>query len=89
MTEPVEVQVECYSGHTYAQEPRAVVWRGRRCPVSHVVQRWRGPQGPVFCVQTEAGDRFELQYDEQVDRWTLRSLGVDEDIRGQGGPEKT
>ena len=27
-----DLQVECYSGHTYAQEPRAFVWQGRRLP---------------------------------------------------------
>jgi hypothetical protein len=63
--------VECYSGHTYAQEPRALVWRGCHFAIDHVEARWRTPQGPAFSVQTETGERFELRYDESDDRWTI------------------
>jgi hypothetical protein len=86
--------VECYSGHTYAQEPRAVVWRGRRFAVDHVEARWRTPAGPAFSVRTETGERFELHYDELDDRWTIREpcservCVVDSENQngGQGGP---
>ena len=65
-------QVECYSGHTYAQEPRTVVWHGRRYPVSAVDPRWRTPEGPAFWVEAEAGERFEIHYEERTDTWTVQ-----------------
>ena len=63
--------VECYSGHTYAQEPRVVVWRGQRHRVTQVKERWRTPDGPAFEVQTETGPIFRLHYDENHDLWTI------------------
>lgn len=71
MTEPETVWVECYSGHTYAQEPRAVVWAGQRHVVAQVEARWRTPDGPAFRLRTEAGDRFDLHYHESTDTWSL------------------
>jgi hypothetical protein len=69
-----EFQVECYSGHTYAQEPRAVVWQGRRSLVTHVEGHWRTPEGPVFRVCLDSGERLELRYSELEDRWAVRAL---------------
>ncbi|UCC89136.1 MAG: hypothetical protein JSV81_07470 [Anaerolineales bacterium] len=45
------VQVECYSSHTYAQEPRAFTWHGERYEVKRIIKRWRTPEGPSFRVQ--------------------------------------
>ena len=64
--------VECYSGHTYAQEPRAFVWHGQRHIVRAVEQAWRAPEGPHFLVHTERGGFFELAYDEAEDVWSVR-----------------
>lgn len=66
-----EVRVECYSGYTYAQEPRALTWQGQRTEVDGVEQAWRTPRGPVFRVRTADGRRFTLAYDEAADRWTV------------------
>jgi hypothetical protein len=71
MSNPI---VECYSGHTYAQEPRALVWQGQRHSVARVERRWRTPEGPAFWVRTESEVRFELQYRELEDRWTVLAL---------------
>ena len=77
--------MECYSGHTYAQEPRAVVWQGRRFPVTHVERRWRTPEGPAFCVETEGGIPFELHYGELEDVWTIQPLSdLDPDLAEPG-----
>lgn len=63
--------VECYSGQTYAQEPRAVVWQGHHDDVEQVVARWRLPAGPAFRVRTQAGLVLDLCYDEGEDRWAV------------------
>ena len=65
------VQVECYSGHRYAQEPRAFTWQGQRYEVGRVAQALRTPRGPVFRVRTGDGRRFTLAYDEAGDRWVI------------------
>ena len=86
--------VECYSGHTYAQEPRALTWQGRHFVIDLVEARWRTPEGPAFSVQTGTGERFKLHYDEVDDRWTIeeqrdeRTFVVDsaDQNGGQGGP---
>ena len=66
--------VECYSGTTYAQEPRTVVWQGQRQAVSAVESRWRLPAGPAFRVRTEQGKRFELHYHQAEDDWSVRRI---------------
>ena len=65
------VRVTCYSGHSYAQEPRAFVWRGDRHVVAAVERTWRTPSGPHFLVRAEDGVRCELAYDERADAWWL------------------
>ena len=72
----MELMVECYSGHTYAQEPRAFVWHGERHIVQKVEWTWRTPEGPGFRVRTEDGSLFELAYDEQTDEWAIHDKDV-------------
>jgi hypothetical protein len=65
------VEVQCYSGHTYATEPRRVAWRGTELEVASIVRAWRTPAGPRFLVGTAGGRAFELDYDELQDVWWL------------------
>ncbi|HEY4689699.1 MAG TPA: hypothetical protein VIK33_10335 [Anaerolineae bacterium] len=67
----IPVYVECYSGHTYAQEPRAIVWRGFRALITRVEQMWRTPDGPVFRVRLDDEAVVDLQYLEAGDEWLL------------------
>lgn len=86
MTELDTARVECYSGHTYAQEPRAVVWRARRYAVVEIERRWRSPEGPAFWVGTETGERFELHYQEHAHQWMIVPLVASDDTPKQAGP---
>ncbi len=74
MTNDQGPRVECYSGYTYAQEPRALVWEGRRYLVAQIEARWRTPEGPAFRLCTGSGERFEVYYAEPEDRWTIQPL---------------
>jgi hypothetical protein len=74
MTDPEAGQVECYSGHTYAQEPRALIWQGARYQVAQIEGRWRTPEGPAFRVTADPEEVFELLYHELEDRWTIRAM---------------
>ena len=67
-------RVEVYSGSTYAEEPRALVWQGQRYRVARIEQRWRTPEGPAFHVTTERGDRFEIHYQIRQREWSIRPL---------------
>lgn len=73
------VRVECYSGYTYAEEPRAFEWRGQRYEVKRILKRWRTPQGPGFRVEVAGTSNFQspisglvdLTYVETEDNWTM------------------
>jgi hypothetical protein len=73
------VRVECYSGHTYAQEPRAFEWEGLRYRVGRVVKRWHTPAGPGFRVEVAGisnlnsliSNLVDLTYLESTDQWTM------------------
>ena len=67
------VQVECYSGHTYAQRPESFVWRGIAYRVQTVEKMWREPGCLCFRVGTPQG-RFELRYLEREDGWSIVPL---------------
>lgn len=71
----MELVVECYSGHTYAQEPRAFIWHGERHVVQAVERSWRAPDGPRFLVRTEDGRAYELAYDEGKSEWSVCQRG--------------
>lgn len=66
------VSVECYSGHTYAGEPRAVVGPQGRREVTDVLRRWREPEGPAFRVRLEDGSAATLFYNETSGHWSVR-----------------
>ena len=71
-----DVSVECYSGHTYAQQPRAFVLGSERRIVKKVHNRWREPAGPRFQVLADDGATYVLAYDEATDRWRLSCRGL-------------
>ncbi len=64
-------EVECYSGHTYAEEPRRFVIGNERLTVTEVCRRWREPTGPCFEILAGNGARYTLIYNEAGDVWTV------------------
>jgi hypothetical protein len=78
--------VECYSGYTYAQEPRAVIWQGRRYPVIRVEQRWRVPGCLVFHLRAQTGALFRVKYHEAEDQWAVDLQPDDGDASPGDGP---
>ena len=76
-----ELKVICYSGHTYAEEPRAFILDGREHSVERVVARWKAPNGPSFCVLSDLGPVI-LAYDENADRWQIAPALDPQDVTG-------
>jgi len=64
-------RVICHSGVEYAEHPRALYWQGQRQEVKEILKRWRTPQGKGFRVLTEAGEVFDLLYEEPGDTWLI------------------
>ncbi len=75
MIVPGANRVECYSGYTYAQEPRSFIWQGQRHTVTYIERRWRTPAGPAFRIRTTGGHHFTLAYRETADVWDIQPLG--------------
>lgn len=63
--------VECYSGQTYAERPRAIRWEGERLEIIEILIRWRYPGGRRFRVRVEDDQIFELSYDEISNQWQI------------------
>jgi hypothetical protein len=66
------VEVECYSGYTFAERPTAFTWLGQRYQIERVLKQWRSPHGPGFQVVTSDGARFQLLYHEPNENWVLK-----------------
>ncbi len=63
--------VRCYSGHTYAQEPRTFTWQGVEYEVKGIEKAWQEPEERHFLVETGGHKRFQLCYNETTKRWSV------------------
>ncbi len=68
------LRVNCYSGYTYAQEPRSFTWQGEEIRIKEIEKAWQEPGKRVFKVITEDGKSFELCYNETIDQWLVSEL---------------
>ena len=65
------LEVNCYSGHTYAQEPRSFQWQGVEYEVAEIVWAWQEPAEKRFSVRTRENKLFQLCYNEMQKQWSL------------------
>ena len=68
------IRVKCYSGHTYAEEPRSFVWDGVEYEVAEIERAWQEPGERHFQVRTKDNKLFQLCYNEAQDKWSLTEL---------------
>jgi hypothetical protein len=68
------LKVKCYSGHTYAEEPRSFKWEGIEYEVEEIEKGWIEPGQRCFRVKTRDNKRFRLCYNEAKDQWSLIEL---------------
>lgn len=64
-------QVNCYSGHSYAQRPRSFVIEGAAYEVAAVIKEEYTPFGKEFLVKTPDGDVYNLNYHSDRDEWLV------------------
>ena len=67
-------EVWTYSGHTYADQPRALRWERQRLEISAVLDRWQSPGSKGFRVRSEDGRLFRLVYDEVSEEWDVNLI---------------
>jgi hypothetical protein len=68
------VEVDCYSGASYAERPRALIFHGNKIEVSQILCSQLTPGSKVFKVILENGWTVTLQYSLQADHWTASGL---------------
>ena len=65
------ITVKCYSGHTYAEEPRSFTWEGVEYEVEVIEKAWREPGERHFLVGVGGNKSFQICYNEANGRWSL------------------
>ncbi len=68
------LKVSCYSGHTYAEEPRSFLWQGVEYEVKEIEKKWLEPGERYFQVRTGDNKLFELCYNDTTREWSLSEL---------------
>ena len=68
------IEVECYSGQRFGEQPRSFLWQGEKYLVHHIESEWLEPGQRHFRVLTIGDSRFELVYNEQKDMWEALQL---------------
>ena len=68
------IKVNCYSGHTYAEEPRSFQWEGVAYEVAAIEKSWQEPGEKHFLVRTKNSKIFKLCYNETQQQWTATEL---------------
>lgn len=69
-----DIIVKCYSGHTYAQEPRSFISEGVEYEVEEIVREWREPGEKHFLVKTGGHKFFQICYNEANESWSLTEV---------------
>jgi len=65
------LEVSCYSGHTYAQRPLSFNWQGVDYQVEEIEKEWLESGERWFLVKTGDNKSFQLCYNEAKDRWSI------------------
>jgi hypothetical protein len=68
------VEVKCYSGYIYAQEPQSFIWQEKENRIESIEKAWQEPGKRLFKAVTEDGKLFELCYNETADQWSVIEL---------------
>ncbi len=68
------LQVNCYSGHIYAERPKSFLWQGKEYEVEQVERAWQEPGERHFQVRTGDNKFFRLCYNEKGKQWSLIGL---------------
>ena len=65
------LEVSCYSGHTYAERPASFRWQDTEYEVDEIERSWLEPGERCFQVRTRDNKTFKLCYNETIKQWSL------------------
>jgi len=68
------LQVNCYSGHTYAERPMSFQWQGEEYQIEEVEKEWLEPDERHFHVRTRDNKLFQLCYNKTKKEWSLTEV---------------
>ena len=68
------LEVNCYSGHTYAEEPRSFRWESIDYDIQEIESAWLEPGERHFQARTRDNKRFRLCYNETQREWSAIEL---------------
>ena len=80
MQKPQPIQVACYSGRSYADQPTSFVCNGERYDIDSIEREWLEPGEKHFIVQSTKAEmphdekRFHICYDTHEDIWRLNEI---------------
>jgi hypothetical protein len=66
-----KIEVQCYSGRTYAERPISFLWQDKQYEVEEIEQEWLEPGEKHFNIRTKNKQSFHLWYGEKKDQWHL------------------
>ena len=66
--------VNCYSGHTYAEEPRSFTLEGIEYEIVEIEKAWQEPGERHFQMRTSDNKLFRLCYNEIQKEWSVTAL---------------
>ena len=69
-----DLEVKCYSGHTYAERPKSFNYNGIEYEVEKIEKSWLEPRERHFKVRTVDNKTFHLCYNERQNRWSITEL---------------
>ena len=69
-----KLEVNCYSGHTYAERPKSFTWQGVEYEVAEIEKAWQESGKRCFQVSTRDNKLFNLCYNETKNQWSLVEL---------------
>ena len=68
------LEVRCYSGHTYAERPESFRWQGVEHLIEEIEEAWQEPGKRCFTVRTGDKKRFRLCYNKTKKQWSLTEV---------------
>lgn len=68
--------VECHSGFTYADRPKALIWQGIRRDIAEVLHSWHVPAGKQFRVRCTDGSVFLLTFTVIDGEWQIEPFSL-------------
>ena len=67
-------KVSCYSGSSYPERPKSLVWSDQQLEISKVISGDICPDIKRFTVQIVTGEYFLLEYNFFIDQWVITPL---------------